>query len=148
MDTIARGNAAEAAVLLALTQAGITALIPFGGGAPFDIVAVIPDSGELVRIQVKCGRVREGTVRFNSCATDHGRGRIDYRGRADFVAIYVAELDRVFVVPVDECPGYMGTLRLTAARNNQRTRVRLAEDFSFERWRDSVVGGIAEAGPD
>ena len=136
VDTIARGNAAEAAVLQSFIEAGIGVLIPFGNGLPFDLGAVIP-GGEILRVQVKSGRVRKGCVLFNAASTDHGRGRLDYRGRADVLAVHVASIARVFMVPVDQCPGYVGSLRLDEPRNNQRRRVRFAGDYAFERWVES-----------
>lgn len=137
MSTIAQGQAAEAAVLHALAAAGLHPLVPFGGGLAFDLVAVAPD-GRMPRIQVKSGRVRNGCVEFNSCSTDHGRGRRHYRGRADVIAVYVSSLSRVFVVPVDDCPSFRGYLRLDPPRNNQQRRVRLAEKYTFESWAESV----------
>jgi PD-(D/E)XK nuclease superfamily protein len=137
VDTIAQGNGAEAAILHALVDAGLGVLVPFGNGLPFDLAAVAP-GGQIVRLQVKSRRVRDGSVRFNSCSTDHGRGRLDYRGRADLIAVHVASLSRVFVVPVDECPSYVGVLRLTAPRNNQRQGIRFAEDYSLEVWVESL----------
>jgi hypothetical protein len=142
MDTIAQGNAAEAAVLQALTEAGVHALLPFGQGLPFDLVAVCP-GGQLLRVQVKSGRVREGCVEFKSSSTDHGRGQRHYRGRADLIAVYVSSLKRVFMVPVEDCPSFTGFLRLEPTRNNQKRRVRLAEDYSFETWRDSLDSALA-----
>ena len=58
MNTISRGNAAEAAVLHALIKAELVVLMPFGGGASFDLAVVLPPDGEIARIQVKSGRVR------------------------------------------------------------------------------------------
>jgi hypothetical protein len=133
MNTITRGNAAEAAVLQTFVAAGLGVLIPFGNGLSFDLGAVMP-IGDILRVQVKCGRVRDGCVVFNAASTDHGRGRLDYRGRADVLAVYVAAILRLFMVPVDDCPSYSGILRLDLPRNNQRRRVRFAEDYSFERW--------------
>jgi hypothetical protein len=137
-----RGIAAEAAVLQALTEAGLHVLLPFGGGLPFDLAVVCPD-GRILRLQVKSGRVREGCVEFKSSSTDHGQGQRHYRGRADLIAVYVAALRRTFMVPVDDCPSFRGYLRLEPARNNQRRRVRLAEDYSFEAWRDSLDSELA-----
>jgi hypothetical protein len=137
VDTIAHGNAAEAAVLSALTRAGLHVLVPFGGGLPFDLVAATADAS-VFRLQVKSGRLRNGCVMFNTCSTDHGSGRQDYRGRADFIAVYVPELDRVFIVPVDDCPSYVCSLRVRGTRNNQRRRVRLAEDYTLESWAAAV----------
>jgi hypothetical protein len=108
VNTIARGNAAEAAVLQAFAGAGVSVLIPFGSGLSF----------------ARC--------------RDAGRSRrLDYRGRADALAVYVAALSRVFVVPVDDCPVYTGFVRLDAPRNNQRQGVRFADDYAFERWLES-----------
>jgi PD-(D/E)XK endonuclease len=135
VDTIARGNAAEGAVLQALVAADIDVLIPFGSGQSFDLAAVTPTA--ILRVQVKSGRLRNGCVMFNTASTDHGRGRLDYRGRADVLAVHVASISRVFMVPVDDCPGYVGVLRLDPPRNNQRRRVRFAEDYAFERWLES-----------
>lgn len=136
MDTVARGNVAEAAVALALLEAGMVPFLPLGGGAAVDLVALHGD--RTVRIQVKSGRVRQGCIRFNTCGTDHGRGRRDYRGRAEVIAVHVAEMRAVFVVSVEDCPGFAGVLRLAPPRNGQRTGVRLAADHTFERWAASL----------
>ena len=124
-------------MLSALASAGLHVLVPFGGGLPFDLAAVLPD-GSLTRVQVKSGRVRKGCVEFNSCSTDHGQGRLSYRGRADLFAVYVASISRIFIVPVPDCPSYRGYLRLEAPRNNQRRGVRLAEDYTLESWAASI----------
>jgi hypothetical protein len=142
MDTIARGKTAEGAVLHALHRVGLHVLLPFGGGLAFDLAA-LTDDGRMLRLQVKSGRVRDGCVLFNSCSTDHGNGRQDYRGKADAIAVYVASLERVFVVPVGECPSYVGSLRLRAPRNSQKRRIRLAENYSIESWARSL--GVAAA---
>jgi hypothetical protein len=138
MNTITRGNDAEAAVLRSLIRVGVHVLVPFGDGLAFDLAGAMPD-GSLIRIQVKSGRIRNGCVEFNSCSTDHGRGRLHYRGRADVIAVHVASLDRVFIVPVDDCPSFRGYLRVVPPRNNQRRRVRLAEDYSIESWAESIA---------
>jgi PD-(D/E)XK endonuclease len=133
-NTITRGNAAEAAVLAALAASEIPALLPFGHGFAFDIGALVPPNGELVRVQVKSGRVRRGCVVFNACSTDHGSGRQDYRGRADYIAVHVPELASLYVLPVDDCPSFAGRLRLDPPRNNQRRGIRFACDYEFDRW--------------
>lgn len=139
MDTIRKGNAAEAAVLAALIDAGIGVLIPFGGGTPFDLVAVTPPEGDLVRIQVKSGRIRKGCVEFNSSSTDHGKGQLPYTGRADLIAVHVREIRETFAVPVDDCAPFRGYLRVDAPRNNQRRGIRFAADYTLEAWLRSVA---------
>lgn len=138
MDTISRGNTAEAAVLHALVRAHIPVMVPFGGGWCFDLAAEQPSDGRVLRIQVKCGRVRGACVLFNTCSTDHGNGRQHYRGRVDLLAVHVAALDRVFMVPAGECPSFVGSLRLAPPLNNQRARVRMAEEYDFQRWAEAV----------
>jgi hypothetical protein len=137
MNTIARGNAAEAAVLNALVKADLIVLVPFGEGSPYDLVV---DTGPaLIKVQVKCGRIRNECIEFNSAGTDHGRGQIDYRGRADVFGVHAPQLDRVYVVSVDDCASYRGYLRLTPTRNNQQRRVRYAGDHAIEAWARSLT---------
>lgn len=134
METIHRGNAAEAAVLHKLIAAGFGVLLPFGGGCAFDLGAVpIPD-GDLLRIQVKSGRTRGDCVVFNTCSTDHGSGRRNYEGRADVIAVHAPERDEVFMVPVGDCPSFQGALRLRPTRNNQQRGIRYAADYEFGKW--------------
>ena len=82
-------------------------------------------------------------MEFKSSSTDHSRGQLNYRGRADLIAVYESSLARVFMVPVDDCPSFTGYLRLDPPRNNQRRRVRLAEEYSFETWAESFAVSVA-----
>jgi hypothetical protein len=140
MKTILRGNAAEAAVLNALIHADVGVLIPFGGGFPFDLGVLAPVDGEVLRVQVKSGRVRNGCVQFNAHSTDHGHGQRDYRGRADLIAVEVPELQEIYIVPVHDCASTKGTLRLDAPRNNQLMGVRFAKDYTLDVWLRSARG--------
>jgi len=137
MDTIRRGNAAEAAVLNAFVRADLDVFLPFGDGTAYDMV--VATGRELVRVQVKCGRIRKECIEFNSASTDHGRGRQDYRGRADVFGVYAHQLDRVYVVPVADCARLRGYLRCTPTRNNQQRGVRYAGDYAIEDWARSLA---------
>jgi hypothetical protein len=127
------GELGEAAVLAALLRHDLVVLVPFGQSQPYDLVVHLAD-GSFVRVQVKTGWERDGCVLFNSCSTDHGHGRQDYRGRADVFGVYAPTLDRVFMVPVAAAPTRVMRLRLTATRNGQRAGVRDAADFGVEHW--------------
>ena len=62
MDTIRRGNAAEAAVLNALIRADLFVLVPFGEGCPYDLLV---DTGtHTVRV-----RMCSACTRLNSIAS-------------------------------------------------------------------------------
>jgi len=93
---------------------------------------------ELIKVQVKCARIRDNCVVFNSCGTDHGRGRQDYVGRADVFGVHAPQLDRVYVVPVEGCPRLQARLRCMATRNNQQHGVRYASDYAVEDWARSL----------
>lgn len=137
MDTRAIGDVAEAAVLHALTAAGLPVLVPFGRFGPYDLVADVPDG--FVRIQVKSGRLRSGCVEFNCRSTDHGRGPASYAGRADVFGVHVAALGAQFVVPVADARASKMYLRVTPPANNQQRGVRLAADHTLDAW----VAGLA-----
>ena len=90
-------------------------------------------------MQVKCGRLREDCVAFNSCGTDHGRGRLNYEGRADVFGVHSPQLDRVFIVPVAGLRELSGRLRLAPTRNNQQRGVKYASDYAVEDWARSLA---------
>jgi hypothetical protein len=133
MNTITRGNAAEAALLDALVSVDFGVFIPFGGGHPFDLIAVLPDD-RLVRVQVKSGRLHKQSIEFNSASTDHGHGRQHYRDRVDMFGVHAHELGQIFMVPPSACATSRGYLRLEPPANNYRRGVRMAEDYTFEIW--------------
>ena len=135
------GNVTEAAVLAALVSHGHQVLIPFGDGAPYDLVV---DSGDdLIRVQCKTGRLKGACVDFNCCSTDHGRGRQSYLGRAEVFGVFCPQIDRVFIVPVEVAAGFVTRLRLEPARNNQRLRTHDAEQYDVARWQPSAVSAAA-----
>ena len=110
METIRRGNAAEAAVLNAFVKADLDVYLPFGDGMPCDLV--VGTELVLIKVQVKSGRIRNECIEFNSASTDHGRGRQDYRGRADVFGVHFPPTDGVYLVPVDAVGRNEGRLRL------------------------------------
>lgn len=73
--------------------------------------------------------------------TDHGRGRQSSFGKVDVLAVEVADLRRIYVVPVEPKMPTRGFLRLEPCRNNQRAKVKFAQDYTFERWVGSLRGG-------
>jgi hypothetical protein len=141
MSTLQRGNEAEARVLTALVERDLAVLIPFGEGLPYDLLV---DLGRrYLRVQCKCSRLYEGCVQFNSCSTDHGLGRRDYRGRADVFGVYFPPTRDVFIVPVAEAATRSTRLRLEATLNNQKARVHMASEYAIERWTLEALEALA-----
>jgi hypothetical protein len=143
METVRRGNAAEAAVLKALTDLGLKVLIPFGGGHPYDLVVHL-EPGGFLRIQCKCARQYRRCALFNSRTTDHGSGRLPYIGRADAFGVFLPDNNQVYLVPVREATTFTVGLRLEPTRNNQRKGVKLAADYEVEHWSISALAGLIQ----
>ncbi|HEX8753451.1 MAG TPA: group I intron-associated PD-(D/E)XK endonuclease [Solirubrobacterales bacterium] len=139
MSTAIKGNATEAAVLKAFAERGLSVLVPFGDGAPFDL-AVHLGGGDFLRVQCKTGRSLNGCVVFNGRSTDHGRGRLSYAGLADVFGVYFPLDDKVYVVPV--ASGFAPRLRLAPPRNNQRRGVRFAVDYELGNWNDEALRAL------
>ena len=141
METAARGNAAEGAVLNAFVQRGFGVLVPFGGGQPYDLVVELGSA--LLRVQCKRAWPSGGCLVFNSRGTDHGNGRRSYRGLADIFGVYFPRTDGVYLVPIEEVADSKGWLRVEATRNNQKRGVRFAADFEIDRWTIEDLRGVA-----
>lgn len=144
MRSPTRGNEAEAMVLSAFIQRDFNVLIPFGGGQPFDLVVQVAVAAFL-RVQCKTAWPQGGCMVFNCRTTDHGRGPQSYVGLADIFGVYFPPNQSVYLVPIDAVADTAGRLRLEPARNNQRRRIRLAEDFEIDRWTPDSLREIAEA---
>ncbi len=137
MNTRQLGDAAEAAVLSALTDAGLAVWLPWSQFGPCDLMVETP-RGAIVRVQVKSGRLRDGCVVSNCRSTDHGSGRQSYVGLVDVLAIHVPALRQQFVLPITEAQGFEVRLRREPTRNNQSLRVRYADDYRLEEWAQAL----------
>lgn len=120
-------------VLAALVRKGFHVLIPFGEGQPYDVAIDLGDAS-FIRVQCKTAWPQKGCMRFNPHATDHGRGRQSYVGRADIFGVYFPPAGSVYLVPINAVARFSGTLRLVPTRNHQKQGVRFAADFEIDRW--------------
>ena len=137
-----KGNIAEAKFTAAAVVAGIVVARPLAEGRRYDLIFDIgPD---LLRVQCKWGRlvgeviaVRMSTSRLTP---GHGYLRTTYTAaEIDAIAVYCAALDECYYLPIDVVEGktYLH-LRLTAARNNQKIGVTMADDYR--------LGAVAQLG--
>ncbi len=84
-----KGNYSESIVLSAYLREGFLVSIPFGGGAPYDLIV---DAGsQLLKVQVKTGRLRNGCINYWT-RNMSGRGQHKRRNylddEVDWFAIY------------------------------------------------------------
>ena len=146
MNSNVKGAVAEQAIVLAATKLGVPVLRPVAEHGRTDLALEI--GGDLFRVQVKWGRLSPARdvviVRLGTCrCTPRGYVRGTYgEHEVDLFAIYCGELDRCFLLPASLLADrtYV-SLRLTAARNGQRSCINLADDFTF----DGAVAQLARA---
>ncbi len=130
--TSSKGNVSESAVLNAFVRAGFFVFVPFGNGAPYDLIV---DTGKkMLKVQVKTGRLRGGCVLFPAQRINghHGTKRYKYdEGEIDLFAVYCPDNEQIYLVPTlgDLAEG---RLRIDATKNNQQQLIRWAKDFEFE----------------
>lgn len=121
------GNVTEGRVLAALLQLGKRVLIPFGDGARYDLA--YDESGSLIRVQCKTGRLKSGSVIFNTCSNHRDGMRINYGEDADWFGVFCSATDKVYLVPVKLTGTSSCSLRVDPTRNGQSKNVLWAKDF-------------------
>lgn len=141
-----KGAIAEQAIVFAAMKLGVRVWRPASEHGRADLAFDI--SGELLRVQVKWGRLSPAgdrvIVRIGTCrCTPRGYIRGTYSDdEVDLFAVYCGELDRCFLLPVRLLAHRTFiALRLTAPRNGQESCINLADDFTF----DGAVAQLARA---
>ena len=134
-DTNAIGDISEATIVARFLQLGYVVLTVFGGNERYDLV--IEDcEGKFWRVQCKTARIQDnGTVvafdtANHNVALKNSRWR-HYRGECDYFAAYCAELNKVYLVLVDEVGTTRANLRLAPTKNNQEKNVRWAKNYEL-----------------
>jgi hypothetical protein len=135
-NTKAVGDRSELEAMAALIRNGYRISLPFGENQRYDLIA---DDGErLLRIQVKTGRLRNGSINF-SCSSmrraDRNRATTwvtrPYTGEIDYLAVYCPQTKEVYLVPESELVSTCGHLRVDPTVNRQGKRIRWAAPFKL-----------------
>ncbi len=129
------GAVSQAKVLAALTAAGKVVLTPCVHVRPYDFL--LDEGDRFVRVQCKTGRLVRGAIYFPPhrmfAATRETGGRRQirgYQGEVDCFAVYCPENNSAYLVPICEVTTLRTcSLRVTPPKNNQRKRIRWAEDY-------------------
>src|ERR687885_2522960 len=102
LNTTAKGDIAEQAVVLAFMAAGRTVLRPISNGLRYDLVVDNLD-GTFTRVQCKTGILKGagGVVHFRAYSV-HGRHprAVPYQGQVDSFGVYCPQNDEVYLVPL------------------------------------------------
>ena len=123
------GASAEREVAFALERSGWHVYLPvFAAHARVDLVAVRP--GQARRVQVKTARRLGDSLVFRTCSNTGNRPR-DYRGEIDAFGVYSPDVDRCYLVPVEETGLRSCSLRLEPSANGQVKGTRSAADYEL-----------------
>ena len=121
------GARAEMEVAAALARAGKHVYLPlFAPDSRVDLIYL--DQAGTHRVQVKSAVVRGDVISFRPCSNTKNVQK-GYRGEIDQFGVYCRELDRVFLVPIDDVHVRGCYLRLGPTRNGQEKRVHWARDY-------------------
>ncbi len=143
MNTKVKGGITEGVVMSAFIKAGKTVLIPLGENQRYDMVV---DCGDrLLKVQCKTGRLYKGSLAFSTCSTCYRSGgdykKKTYYGDVDIFAVYSPDLDKVYLIPVNECATTETRLRVSPSRSKNITK--FAEEYEFWRVAREVMGHVA-----
>jgi hypothetical protein len=131
MNTKDKGNISELRVLTYLAESGFVVSIPYGDNCAYDLI--VDNGNRLIRIQVKTGRLRNGTIVFNTSRTIRNRGNNfvvkGYENEVDTFAIYCPETGQVYFMPVDQCANSSQVLRIYTPKNGQEKNIKWAQDY-------------------
>lgn len=124
------GAQTEWAVTSALLKAGFHVFAPcFSAHSRVDLVYLRVD-GSVSRVQCKTAKADDGFVSFWTCSNTNNV-RADYRDDVDEFGVYCAELDTVYLVPVQDVPRRAARLRTTPTKSNQMIGVRFAKPYEL-----------------
>ncbi len=149
MTTDQKGAIAETAIAHAATKLGIDVYRPIAEGGRYDMIFDLGD--RLDRVQCKWACVYDEAVLVRCYSNRRVRTgqvrRLYSPEQIDAFAVYCAELDRCFWLPIVEFPAQSQVyLRLQRARNNQRRGINWADDFDFAARLRDRQGAVAQLG--
>jgi len=127
------GTRSEAAIVGTLIKRGYEVLVPSGVNHRYDLV--IDVGTRVLRAQCKTGRLRNGVITFRTVSVrinTQGWFIRNYAGEVDVFLVYCPENDRVYCIPIEDCPpARQCTLRISPTANNQQVGVRWARDYEL-----------------
>lgn len=127
MNTITKGDVVVLAIASALAKRGERILMPFSQSEGYDLA--LDRKGGLFRIQCKSGRLRGGSVVFNTASHGPRAERRIYSGEVDAFGVYCGELDKCYLVPIEAvATRNCAMLRVAPPQINNKTH-RFAADY-------------------
>ena len=123
-----KGTIAEMIVASRLLEEGWRVLFPSEEHCRYDLVP--EKNGKFVRVQVKYVTPKNGALEIN-CRSSNNWSVLHYTPEEiDVLAAYNPSDRSVYFIPVKSINRSSLKLRLQTARNNQKSRIRMAKDFT------------------
>ena len=131
------GNLTELQCITGLYELGCDVSIPFGNSQKYDLI--MDHNGKLYKVQVKHAKdeYTDGKITHFSFKTrwqghnSNGYTQTSYtKEDIDLFATY--HLNRIYLIPVEECSGAVKTIRYVPPKNGQRTGINFAQDYFAE----------------
>ena len=134
MNPKAKGEKTLAVVIAEFIKRDYVVLLPFGDNQRFDLALYL--DGKFVRVQVKTAHLSNSGDGFNfataSVRTNTKKHiRSNYRGQVDYFAVYCPNIEKVYLVPVDNVGVSNATLRLKAAKSGVNSYLQ-AKDYELD----------------
>lgn len=124
MNTNQIGLISESKILTRFLEKGEIVLKPVGDQR-YDLV--LDRGGDFMRVQCKTGRIKDnGAIEFGTSSLDKS-----YIGEIDYFAVYVPEINTVFLVPVNDVGEKKGYLRLLLPANKQKKHINYAYKYVY-----------------
>ena len=134
-STTQLGDIAELMTAAELARRGYIVSRPLTNGAPYDLLIDTQDG--IRRVQVKkASRSITGAWRL-MCSTSkshRGRSPVSYNGRVDCIIAVDLDEPAYFLIFGNDLQNLSIFIRTDAAKNNQKDGIRLAADYSLDRY--------------
>jgi Holliday junction resolvase-like predicted endonuclease len=122
-----KGYIAELYVTARLIEDGWRVLSPVGENHRYDLVA--EKEGVFIRIQVKYVTPKNGVLAVN-CRSSNNWSVLHYSSKEiDIIAVFNSENKSIYYIPVSKINRSLFKLRINPAKNKQKAKIHLAEEF-------------------
>jgi len=132
MDTKRKGDIAELKTLTKLTELGADVSEPYGENTRYDFIVDI--NNELIKVQVKNGKYKNGKVIANLSSTRYNSSgsKFEYytQEKIDAYVIYCPKLDELYWVSFEEAPKTGIELRIEEPETNS-SLIRWASEYKI-----------------
>lgn len=122
-----KGDVAELAVAKKLMGEGWKILFPYGEDHRYDLV--VEKDKKFVRIQVKYVTPKNGAIDINCQSSNNWSILVYNSNEIDVIAAYNSKSEEIYFVPSSQINHRSFKLRLENAKNNQRSKIHIAENF-------------------